>query len=114
MYVQYISEERNKFLTKNKIYEVLQIKEDYYYLIRDDVNIENIYEPDLFKIVPLLKVKYIGEYYNSSFIKDKIYDVISIESLFQENDSYRIIDESDEDYLYNKNSFEIIPDNKLL
>jgi hypothetical protein len=111
MYVQFISEKENKFLTKNKIYEVLQTKEDYYYLIKDDVNIETVYEPNLFKIVPILKVKYVGHSDNLSLIKNKIYDVISIESGFQKNDTYRIIDETDDDYLYHKDSFEIIETN---
>jgi hypothetical protein len=114
MYVQFISEKENKFLTKNKIYEVLQIKESYYYLIKDDVNIETVYEPNLFRIVPILKVKYIEDFDKFSLIKNKIYDVLSIESGFQENDMYRIIDETSEDYLFHKDSFEIVENNQFI
>ena len=110
MYIEYIGQKHNKSLTKNKVYFVSQIIENYYYLIKDDDGIESIYEPHLFKIFPLLKVKYIGDD-NISLIKNKIYDVISIESLFSENDTYQIIDETDEDYLFHKNCFEIIENN---
>ena len=110
MYVKYIGQKQNKSLTKNKIYFVSQIIENYYYLIKDDSNIENIYEPHLFKVFPLLKVKYIGDD-NISLINNKIYDVIFIESGFSKNDTYRIIDETDEDYLFHKDLFEIIENN---
>lgn len=58
-----------------------------------------------------MKVRYIGDYYdNTSLIKGKAYDVISIE-----NGMYRIIDEEgyDEDeelqgYLYFPDDFEIV------
>ena len=110
MYVEYLGRNNNLNLTKNKIYKVLNIIEKYYYSIKDDSNIESIYEPNIFKIFPLLKVKYIGKD-NFSLKKDKLYDVISIESGFNINDSYRIIDETDDDYLFNKNDFEIIENN---
>ena len=60
MYVEYICEKQNKYLTKKRAYYVLQAIENYYYLIKDNNNIESIYEPHLFKIFPLLRVKYIG------------------------------------------------------
>ena len=110
MYVKYSGRKSNPNLTNNRIYKVSEIIEIYYYLIIDDSNIENIYEPNLFKIYPLLKVKYIGKD-NFSFRKDKLYDVICIESSFSKDDSYRIIDETDDDYLFNKNDFEIIENN---
>jgi hypothetical protein len=110
MYVEYLGQKNNPKLTRNKIYKVLRIIEKYYYLIEDDSNIESIYDPNLFKIKPLLKVKYIGKD-NFSLKKDKLYDVISIESGFSKDDSYRIIDETDGDYLFNKNDFEIIESN---
>ena len=110
MYVQFIGDQRNKHLTKGKNYEVLQIIENYYYLINDDENIESIHEPHLFKITSLLKVKYIGKD-SFSLKKNKIYDVIAIESASSKNDTYRIIDETDEDYLFHRDSFEIIEDN---
>ena len=111
MYVKYVGDEIKNILTKNKIYKVLNIIENYYYLIKDDGNIETVFEPNSFKIFALLKVKYIGNSDIFSLIKDKTYDVISIESFFSYNDSYRIIDESEDDYLYHKNSFEIIENN---
>jgi len=112
MYVEYISEKQNKYLTKNRAYHVLQVIENYYYLIKDDNNKESIYEPHLFKIFPLLRVKYIGNNNNiHSLIKNKIYDVLSIRSFSVKDDTYQIIDESEEDYLYSKIDFEIIEDN---
>ena len=110
MYVEYIGEKQNKFLIKKRAYLVLQVIEDYYYLIKDDNDFDSIYEPHLFRIFPLLRVKYLGND-NFSFIKNKIYEVLSIESLFSKDDVYRIIDESEEDYLYSKKAFEIIEDN---
>lgn len=54
-----------------------------------------------------MKVKYIGEYEAPlSVLKGKIY-----ECLGQEFDRYRIIDESDEDYLYPVEDFEIVEEN---
>ena len=49
-----------------------------------------------------MKVKYIGET-DSSLTNGKIYDVISIE-----RGSYRIVDDTDEDFLFNRNEFEIV------
>ena len=45
---------------------------------------------------------------------NKIYDVISIETGFEKDDTYRIIDESGEDYIYPKELFEIIEDYRKL
>ncbi|MBQ8177245.1 MAG: hypothetical protein IJ035_09470 [Oscillospiraceae bacterium] len=57
-----------------------------------------------------MKVKYIGDYYEVSLIKGKVYDVVAIE-----NGLYRIIDEEgyDEDeeiqgYLYPPEDFEVV------
>lgn len=50
-----------------------------------------------------MKVKYIGESDPLMLINGKVYNVISIEKEW-----YRIIDETDEDYLYPPNAFEII------
>ena len=50
-----------------------------------------------------MKVKYIGDYYKISLIKDKIYEVLSIESGW-----YRIIDETEDDYLFLPTDFEVI------
>ncbi len=54
-----------------------------------------------------MKVKYLGESDKSTLIKNKIYDVISTEGngVFK---SYRIIDETGEDYLYSIENFESI------
>lgn len=51
-----------------------------------------------------MKVKYIGESSNPlELIKGKVY-----ECLGQEHDRYRIIDETEEDYLYPINQFEVV------
>ena len=50
-----------------------------------------------------MKVKYKGESTSYGLEQDEIYEVISIE-----NDFYRIVDKSNEDYLYSKNFFEIV------
>lgn len=49
-----------------------------------------------------MKVKYIGER-EVDIIPDKIYEVMSVERQW-----YRIVDESEEDYLYPPNLFEIV------
>jgi hypothetical protein len=50
-----------------------------------------------------LKVRFIGEGSPMSLIDGKIYDVLAIE-----DDCYRIVDETDEDYLYSIKVFETI------
>lgn len=51
-----------------------------------------------------MKVKYIGDNESPlSLIKGKIY-----ECLGREKDRYRVIDETDEDYLYPVEEFEIV------
>ena len=52
-----------------------------------------------------MKVKYIGEYYKVSLIKNKVYDVISVE-----DGAYRIVDETEEHFLFPANEFEIVED----
>lgn len=52
-----------------------------------------------------MKVKYTGEYYKVSLIKNKVYDVISVE-----DGAYRIVDETEEDFLFPANEFEIVED----
>ena len=42
-------------------------------------------------------------FYTGDLLKDKVYEVISIEKGF-----YRIIDECGEDYLYDKDLFDIV------
>jgi len=50
-----------------------------------------------------MKVKYIGTYYKSAFDTGKAYDVL------EESDGmYRIIDESEEDYWFFVDDFEIV------
>ena len=110
MYVKYIGGKKYKFLTKDKIYKVLQKVENYYFSIIDDQNIETIFEQEYFRIFPVLKVKYIGVD-TFSLRQNKIYEVISIETGFNKNDSYRIIDETEGDYLFNSKLFETIEDN---
>lgn len=50
----------------------------------------------------MMKVKYIGES-DVSLTKGKEYEVIGIESGW-----YRIVDDTEEDYLYSPESFEIV------
>lgn len=50
-----------------------------------------------------MKVKFTGESDPFALLHDKIYDVVSIEKGW-----YRIIDETDEDYLYPPAPFEIV------
>lgn len=50
-----------------------------------------------------MKVKYIGDCYKVSLIKNKIYDVINIEDGW-----YRIFDETEDDYLYAPEQIEIV------
>ena len=53
-----------------------------------------------------MKVKFLGETSFLELVHDKVYDVLSIEK-----DWYRIIDESEEDYLYPPEDFEIVEPN---
>ena len=50
-----------------------------------------------------LKVRFLGEGSTMTLTHDKIYEVIAIE-----DDCYRIIDDTDEDYLYPIKKFEVI------
>lgn len=50
-----------------------------------------------------MKVRYIGDYYKVSLIKGNIYEVIDIEDGW-----YRIIDETEEDFLFAPQQFEIV------
>ena len=50
-----------------------------------------------------MKVKFIGKSDPLMLINGKIYDVISVEK-----DWYRIVDETEEDYLYPPELFEIV------
>lgn len=54
-----------------------------------------------------MKVKYVGKS-SVSLTNGKIYDVISIE-----NNCYRIVDDTDEDYLFLPDDFEITEQNLL-
>ena len=50
-----------------------------------------------------LKVRFLGEGSSMSLIHGKVYEVVAIEGEF-----YRIIDETDEDYLYQIKMFETV------
>ncbi len=52
-----------------------------------------------------MKVKFLGETKALALTNNKIYEVISIEEGW-----YRIIDDSEEDYLYPPTNFEIVED----
>lgn len=60
-----------------------------------------------------MTVKYIGESDPLSLLKGKEYEVISIEKGPGDEDWYRIIDETEEDYLYHFSEFEIIDDSPI-
>ena len=51
----------------------------------------------------MMRVKYIGESENRVLTNGKIYDVVGIEKGW-----YRVVDDSNEDYLYPPQIFEII------
>lgn len=53
-----------------------------------------------------MKVVYHGESSPLGLIEGKVYDVLSIEK-----DWYRVIDETDEDYLYPPECFEVVEPN---
>lgn len=55
-----------------------------------------------------MKVKYIGESVSFMLTHNKIYDVLSVEKGW-----YRIKDDTDEDYLYPPDKFEVIEKNNL-
>lgn len=50
-----------------------------------------------------MKVRYIGDEYKVTLIKNKVYDVISVEG-----DAYRIMTEADTDGLFFKGFFEVV------
>jgi hypothetical protein len=52
-----------------------------------------------------LKVRFIGKGSAMTVTHGEVYEVLAIE-----DDSYRIIDDTDEDYLYPMSAFQIIPD----
>ncbi len=51
----------------------------------------------------MMKVKFIGQNDALALLSNKIYDVISVEKTW-----YRILDETNEDYLYPPHLFEIV------
>lgn len=53
-----------------------------------------------------MKVKYIGESDPLELLNGKIYEVLSVEG----GDWYRIVDETEEDYLFPSRAFEIVED----
>ena len=52
----------------------------------------------------MTKIKYLGES-NVSLTKGKIYDVVAVEGGW-----YRIVDDTDDDYLFSPDEFEVIED----
>lgn len=55
-----------------------------------------------------MKVKYIGESDPLELLNGKIYDVIEIDEI---SDWYRIVDETQDDYLFPPEDFEIVEQN---
>jgi hypothetical protein len=56
------------------------------------------------KTVSGLKVRFMGEGSAMTLTHGEVYEVLAIE-----DDSYRIIDDTDEDYLYPMDAFELCP-----
>jgi hypothetical protein len=52
------------------------------------------------------RYKYIGDSDELGCINGKVYNCVGID----EDGSLRIVDETDEDYLYNKDNFELVED----
>ena len=55
-----------------------------------------------------MKVKYIGESDPLCLINGKVYEVLSIEYGY-----YRIVDETDDDYLYDTDLFEVVEEGEV-
>lgn len=55
-----------------------------------------------------MRVKYIGESDPLALENGKIYDVVAVEKGPGDEDWYRIIDETGEDYLYHYLNFELV------
>lgn len=53
-----------------------------------------------------MKVRFLGETSFLELTHDKVYDVLSVEKGW-----YRIVDDSDEDYLYPPEDFEVVEPN---
>ena len=60
------------------------------------------------KKVTGMKVRYIGDYYKFSLTKENVYDVIAVDTVGWPTTMYRIIDETQEDYLFPAGSFEVV------
>ena len=60
-----------------------------------------------------MKVKYMGETDSLTLIHGKVYEVISVEKGPGEEDWYRIVDETQDDYLYHCDNFEIVDDDGI-
>ena len=125
-FIEYTGVKDTNSFTTGGIYKVVDIIDHYYYLVIDNNNEEYVLEPHLTRIFPLLKVRIKNDLKESEknnnnkknsfsiidLIKNKIYDVLAIESISKNDIAYRIIDESDEDYLYPKDQFIIVQDNR--
>lgn len=55
-----------------------------------------------------MKVKYLGESDPLGLINGKVYEVLSIEYGY-----YRIVDETDEDFLYDADAFEVVEEGEV-
>lgn len=54
-----------------------------------------------------MKVRYIGENYGICLTHGKIYEALGYEHCF-----IRVIDDTEEDYLYHRDNFEVIEDDE--
>lgn len=55
-----------------------------------------------------MKVRYLGESNPFRLLHNKVYDVMAIEGDEKIGDWYRIVDETDDDYIYPAAGFEIV------
>lgn len=55
-----------------------------------------------------MKVKYLGESDPLMLLHDKIYDVMAVEDHGDLGTWYRIVDETEEDYIYPAEGFEVV------
>lgn len=58
-----------------------------------------------------MKVKFLGKGSPMTLTHGKIYEVMALEG--ENGRFYRIVDDTDEDYLYHKDDFEIVEPNPL-
>ncbi len=61
-----------------------------------------------------LKGKYLGESDDLGCINGKVYNIVAIQSFWNPDDVYAVVDETGEAYLYDRKLFEIIEEKQLV